>query len=118
MDNFYVYIMTNKSRTLYIGMTNHLVRRVGEHKSKQIDGFTKRYNMTSLVYYEHHTSARDAIRREKELKGWLRKRKIELIERENPTWRDLSLDWEEFRVIPKADEPTKSQPDTKREEQP
>jgi putative endonuclease len=85
--------MTNKSRTLYTGVTNNLERRVGEHKSKAIPGFTSKYNITKLVYYEEGSDINVAIAREKQIKGWLRAKKIALIESTNPEWRDLSEDW-------------------------
>jgi putative endonuclease len=91
---YYVYIMTNRSRTLYTGVTNDLARRVYEHKTKQTPGFTQRYNITQLVYYEATPDVRSAIEREKQIKGWLRAKKIALIESMNPGWRDLSQDWE------------------------
>ena len=87
---YYVYIMTNKSRTLYTGVTNNLMRRVGEHKQKLIPGFTSKYNITMLVYYESTPDIHLAIAREKQIKGWLRARKIALIESNNPEWKDLS----------------------------
>ena len=90
---YYVYIMTNKSRTLYTGVTNNLERRVYEHKHKLLDGFTKKYNITRLVYYEATTDIQSAIAREKQIKGWLRAKKIALIESENPQWQDISLEW-------------------------
>jgi len=93
MKTYYVYIMTNKSRTLYTGVTNNLERRVYEHKHKLIPGFTSKYNITKLVYYEETDNINVAIAREKQIKGWLRARKIALIESENPKWKDLSLDW-------------------------
>ena len=93
MKNYYVYILTNEARTLYIGVTNDLERRLYEHKNKLIDGFTKKYNLTKLVYYETTIDIRDAITREKQLKGWLRIKKITLIEESNPGWDDLSLSW-------------------------
>jgi len=93
MSEFHVYIMSNSSRILYIGMTNNLELRVWQHKAKQIEGFTRRYNLTMLVYSEQFSNPGDAIAREKELKGWLRQRKIELIEAQNPQWLDLSADW-------------------------
>jgi putative endonuclease len=93
MKNYYVYILTNEARTLYIGVTNDLERRLYEHKNKLIEGFTKKYNLTKLVYYETTTDIRDAIAREKQLKGWLRIKKITLIEESNPGWDDLSLSW-------------------------
>ncbi len=93
MKSYYVYIMTNKSRTLYTGVTNNLERRVGEHKSKAIPGFTSKYKITQLVYYEEGSDINVAIAREKQIKGWLRAKKIALIESINPEWRDLSDDW-------------------------
>ena len=81
--------MTNKSQTLYTGVTNNLLKRVYQHKNKLIDGFTKKYNITILVYYETHEDIRAAIAREKQIKGWLRKKKIALIESMNPEWKDL-----------------------------
>jgi len=90
--NFYVYIITNKSnKVLYIGVTNNLERRMFEHRSGIIDGFPKRYNLTKLVYYESCNSSKDAIAREKQLKGWLRRKKIDLINSMNPEWNDLML---------------------------
>ena len=94
MRHFYVYILSNISRTLYIGITNNLERRIYEHKNKLIDGFTKKYNLKKLVYFEMSTDIRSAICREKQLKGWLRSKKIALIEENNPDWDDLSLLWE------------------------
>jgi putative endonuclease len=85
--------MSNTSRTLYIGVTNNLERRVWQHRQKNIDGFTRRYNLTMLVYCEMFPDPSTAIASEKELKGWLRTRKIELIESENPHWLDLSAAW-------------------------
>jgi len=93
MKNYYVYIMTNNSKTLYIGVTNDLIRRVYEHKNKLIDGFTKKYNITKLVYYEVFNTIDEAIRREKQLKNWHRKWKINLIESMNKDWTDLSADF-------------------------
>ena len=93
MREYYVYIMTNGARTLYIGVTNDLERRVYEHKQKLIDGFTKKYNITYLVYYEITSSVEAARIREKQLKGWRRDRKIALIEASNHRWGDLSLEW-------------------------
>ena len=93
MKQFYVYIMTNRSKTLYIGVTNDLWRRVYEHKNKLIEGFTKKYNLNKLVYYEIHNEINRGILREKQLKGWSRIKKIKLIESQNPFWLDLSDDW-------------------------
>jgi len=80
VKQYYVYIMTNKSKTLYTGVTDNLERRVYEHKNKLVEGFTKRYNITKLVYYEETNNVQSAIEREKQIKGWLRRRKIALIE--------------------------------------
>ena len=91
--SYFVYIMTNKSRTLYTGVTNDLERRVLQHKSKQITGFTQKYNITQLVYYEETDDVGAAIAREKQIKGWLRKKKIDLIDSMNPHWEDLSREW-------------------------
>ncbi len=93
-NRYFVYIMTNHSRTLYIGVTNNLERRVSQHKQGEIEGFTKRYNIRRLVYFEESSDVRVAIEREKQLKGWLRQKKIDLIESSNPGWKDLSEDWE------------------------
>ena len=93
MRHFYVYILSNMSKTLYIGVTNNLERRLYEHKNKLIDGFTKKYNLTKLVYFETTTDIRSAICREKQLKGLLRSKKIVLIEESNPEWDDLSSSW-------------------------
>jgi putative endonuclease len=90
---FYVYIMASKSRVLYIGMTNTLRRRVWQHKNRLCPEFTRNYPVHRLVYFERFQYVRNAIRREKQLKGWLRKRKIALIESANPTWEDLAADW-------------------------
>jgi len=87
---FYVYILTNKiNGTLYIGITGDLIERTEQHKKKEIKGFTKKYNLTRLVYYEIYENPQDAIYREKQLKKWKRQWKLELIEKENRDWRDL-----------------------------
>jgi len=87
---FYVYIMTNKGNsTLYTGVTNDLNRRIYEHKKKLVDGFTKKYNITKIVYYEIYDDAENAILREKQLKGGSRQSKIDLINSVNPDWHDL-----------------------------
>ena len=94
--NYYVYIVTNKHRTtLYIGMTNDLGRRIAEHKNGDIAGFTQRYQLNRLVWFEYFGDVNAAITREKELKGWRRSKKIALIEKQNPRWFDLSADWEQ-----------------------
>ena len=91
---YYVYILASKRNgTLYIGVTNNLERRMYEHKNKLIGGFAKKYNVDKLVHYEVTNDIRVAIQREKRLKKWYRKWKIELIEKENPEWKDLSKDW-------------------------
>ena len=92
--------MTNRSRVLYTGVTSNLTRRVYQHKKKLVEGFTKRYNLTRLVYYEAGDDIRSAIQREKQIKGWLRKRKIELIESINPNWDDLSEEWYGDKIDP------------------
>lgn len=91
---YFVYIVTNKKQgVLYIGVTNNLIKRTDEHKHKIIKGFTSKYNLDKLVYYETFYDIESAIIREKELKHWNRQWKIELIEKENPNWDDLSKDW-------------------------
>ena len=85
--------MTNQSKTLYTGVTSDLLRRVYEHKLKLVPGFTAKYNITKLVYYETTTDIYSAIVREKQIKGWLRVKKINLIESSNPEWQDLAMDW-------------------------
>ena len=93
MRSYYVYILASASRTLYVGVTNNIMRRVYEHKCKKADSFTARYNINRLVYFAETTDVRDAIAREKEIKGWLRAKKIALIEEMNPTWEDFSAAW-------------------------
>jgi putative endonuclease len=95
MTEYYVYIMSNRSSTLYIGVTNDLMKRVHEHKAKFVEGFTKRYSIDRLVYYESGENIESAIAREKQLKGWRRDRKIALIESVNPKWNGLSMEWME-----------------------
>ena len=90
MPRYYVYMMSNISKMIYTGMTNSLSRRVREHKQKVNDGFTKRYNIHRLVYYEEFQDVRKAIAREKEIKGWRREKKVALIVGLNPKWRDLA----------------------------
>lgn len=93
---YYVYIMSNGQRfhILYTGITGNLPRRVFEHKHKLVPGFTSRYNLTRLVYYEAFSYPDEAILREKEIKGWRRSKKIRLIESKNPHWRNLAEHWE------------------------
>jgi len=95
MKEYYVYIMANKSRTLYTGVTNDLLRRVYEHKHKLIGGFTKKYNITRLVYFDSTDDVTAAIAKEKQIKGMLRIKKIELIKTINPLMEDLSEGWYE-----------------------
>ena len=90
---YYVYILSNQSKTLYIGVTNDLERRVREHKGKSIKGFTRQYNVTQLVQYDEFPTPSQAIEREKKLKGWSRAKKIALVESNNPRWEDWAADW-------------------------
>ena len=93
MKSYYVYILASKRNgTLYIGVTNSLIRRVYEHKNGLIEGFTKKYKVHNLVFYERFDDVKSAIRHEKQLKRWNRKWKIELIEKDNPEWKDLYED--------------------------
>ena len=96
MKHYYVYMMTNwTGEVLYIGVTNDLERRVYEHKNKIIEGFTEKYNVTNLVYFEETNSVESAIKREKQIKNWSRKKKDFLINKLNPDWKDMSIDWYE-----------------------
>jgi putative endonuclease len=88
----FVYILASESAVLYIGVTSSLDKRILEHRGKRYESFTKKYNVTKLVYWERHPDITTAIAREKHLKGWLRREKIMLIESQNPTWRDLADD--------------------------
>ena len=86
---YYVYILTTKSNTaMYIGITNDLRRRLNEHRNEQYDGFTKKYHLHKLVYFEEYTEVNDAISREKQLKHWKRVKKNSLVETQNPNWDD------------------------------
>lgn len=90
---YYIYLITNKRlNVLYTGVTNNLVRRIYEHKNKMVDGFTKKYNVERLVYFEAYSEISDAIMREKQIKGWSRKKKNDLINALNPKWEDLYED--------------------------
>ena len=94
--DYWVYILANKHRsTLYIGVTNDLERRVAEHKLGEVPGFTQRYQLKHLVWFEHFREIDEAIATEKKLKGWLRSKKNALIEKTNPRWMDLSDGWEQ-----------------------
>ena len=90
---YYVYILTNSTRTLYVGVTNDLERRLAQHKSRLGPGFTSKYNVNWLMYYEQTSDVESALAREKQIKAWRRSKKVELIEAMNPGWRDLSLEW-------------------------
>lgn len=89
--SYFVYLLSSKSRTLYVGVTNDLRRRLDEHRSGRGSVFTQRYGVSRLVYCEAYVDVRDALRREKQLKGWRRSRKIALVEAANPKWLDLSI---------------------------
>jgi putative endonuclease len=93
MNHYWVYIMSNQSRTLYTGVTNDLAKRVSQHKSKTVPGFTAKYNCTLLVYFEEFTRAVDAISAEKKIKGWTRAKKLALIDTKNPRFEDLGAAW-------------------------
>jgi putative endonuclease len=88
---YYVYIMSSEARILYTGVTNDLVRRVYQHKNGLLPGFTSKYKIERLVYFETTSDVRTAISREKQIKGWMRKKKIELIESVNPGWEELQV---------------------------
>ncbi len=97
MKTYYVYIITNwRNEVLYTGVTNDLVRRMHEHRAKKVPGFTSRYNLNKLVFFESSTDVHAAIAREKEIKGWIRKKKKALIETMNPNWNDLA---DEFGIL-------------------
>ena len=105
MKTYYVYIMSNKSRHLYTGITSSLIARVRQHKDKFNPGFTARYNFDKLVHYEGFSHPLTAIKREKEIKGWLREKKLKLVMESNPDWVDLSQEWEEdpsWQAMPEA----------------
>ena len=98
--SYWIYILTNwNDKVMYIGMTNNLERRVYEHKHKLVDGFTKKYNINKLVYYEQGADVHAAIAREKEIKKWRRDKKNQLVMTMNPEWKDLSLEWETNGII-------------------
>ena len=102
---YFVYIMSNPSRTLYTGMTNSIRRRVREHKLQLTPGFAAKYNIMRLVYFESFEDVRNAIEREKQIKAWTRAKRVALIESLNPKWDDLSREWDQpqtFRFVPKT----------------
>ena len=91
---YYVYLITNwNNKVMYVGVSNYLERRIYEHKKKLVKGFTKKYNVNKLVYFEETQDVATAINREKEIKKWRREKKNQLVNRINPTWQDLSLEW-------------------------
>jgi putative endonuclease len=108
-DRYFVYILASRSRRLYVGVTNDLERRLFEHKQKLADGFTKQYRIDRLVHFEETTDVMSAIEREKQIKGWLREKKIALIESGNPTWADLSEAWYNANSKAKADSSLRSE---------
>ncbi|HVI07948.1 MAG TPA: GIY-YIG nuclease family protein [Candidatus Binatia bacterium] len=97
---YFVYIMSSSTGTLYIGMTNSIYRRALQHKRGDIEGFSSQYHCDRLVYYESYDDVHKAIGREKQLKGWLRARKIALIESRNPRWADLAEKWGAEMLFP------------------
>ena len=102
MRQFWVYILTSRSGVLYVGMTNDLERRLHEHKAKRVPGFSERYNVDRLVFYEAFPDAWSAIAAEKRIKGWKREKKVALIESQNPRWKDVSADWGEAGAVAPA----------------
>ena len=92
-QKYYVYILANKSGSTYVGVTNDIERRVWEHRQGAIEGFTRKYKIDLLMYYEEFDYIEDAIRREKQIKGWSKDKKRALIETLNPRWVDLAEDW-------------------------
>lgn len=98
MKTYHVYIISNSSRMLYVGVTNDLQRRMFEHKGKLVPGFSQKYNLHQLVYWESFGNIKDAITRDRVIKGWLRTRKVVLIREMNPEWKDLAEDW--FKTTP------------------
>lgn len=93
---YYVYIMSNRTRTIYTGVTSNLEGRVLQHKAKEVEGFTKRYGISMLVYYEEFTDISEAIAREKQIKSFRRAKKTALINSLNPKWQDLAKDWDKY----------------------
>ena len=94
IGKYYVYLLTNWNNTvMYVGVTNNLRRRIYEHKNKRTKGFTEKYNVNKLVYFEETQDVIAAIAREKEIKKWRREKKNQLVNRINPTWKELSLEW-------------------------
>jgi putative endonuclease len=106
---YYVYIMASKSRVLYVGMTGFLMQRVHQHKAGECEGFTKKYKVSRLVCYEVFKYVGNAINRETEIKKWRRSKKVALIEKDNPTWEDLSEQWGKPIQFLKADSSLRSE---------
>lgn len=100
---YHVYILASKSRTIYVGMTGFLMSRVLKHKAREGGGFTSRYRVNRLVYYEVFQHVETAIHRETEIKKWRREKKVALIEKKNPTWEDLAADW--GKIVPMTYKP-------------
>jgi putative endonuclease len=100
---YFVYILASKSHVLYVGVTDDLKRRVWQHKQKAIEGFTSKYNVNRLVYFATTPNVKAAIEREKQIKGWLRAKKIALIESDNPQWKDLSDGWYDDHSRPRSE---------------
>jgi putative endonuclease len=92
-DRYFVYILASRSRTIYTGITSSLKKRVREHREGRVPGFTSKYRIHRLVYFESFQDVRAAIGREKEIKGWRREKKLALIETKNPNWDDLAEEW-------------------------
>tara|TARA_B100000315_G_scaffold29647_1_gene25200 strand:- start:26493 stop:26789 length:297 start_codon:yes stop_codon:yes gene_type:complete len=93
--SYYVYLLTNwNNKVMYVGVTNNLMRRIYEHKNKLVKGFTKKYNVNKLVYFEETNDVIAALEREKEIKKWRREKKNQLVHQINPTWKDLAMEWE------------------------
>jgi len=92
-QDYFVYILANPARMLYVGVTNNLQQRVSQHRSQAIPGYTRQYNITRLIYFETTANVKAAIAREKQIKGWLRAKKVALIESQNREWADLSEGW-------------------------
>ena len=93
LREYYVYILASRTRRLYVGVTSNLEQRMWQHRTKVFEGFTSRYNIDRLVWYESTNQVMDAIAREKEIKAWRREKKVALIEAENPGWDDLAREW-------------------------
>ena len=100
LPTYYVYIMSNSAGITYIGVTNNIIRRVEEHKNRQVPGFSRKHKTHRLVYYEEHQYINDAIYREKQIKTWRRSKKRDLIRFLNPKWEDLSQGWFEEDLPP------------------